>query len=182
MNSQKKEVRGIDHIGITVPNIEEAAKFLEAAFGATAIYETITPSDTPMQGEDADEILGFVKGSAIVHMRLMRLGNGPSIELFEMKVPGERKKNIVPSDIGLQHFAVYTDDIETTKEKVEKAGGLLLKGPIKMLRKEGGEGNQFMYTKTPWGSIVELITYPSPLEIEKSISLKRWKPKAEKEV
>ena len=29
MNYQKTEVRAIDHIGITVPNIEEAATFLE---------------------------------------------------------------------------------------------------------------------------------------------------------
>lgn len=176
MNYQKTEVRAIDHIGITVPDIEAAAKFLEEAFGATPIYDTITPSDPPMKGRESEDILGYVKGSAIIHMRIMRIGDGPCIELFKMTVPGKRKKNIVPSDVGLQHFAVYTEDIEKTKKKVEQAGGRLLKGPIEMLRKEGGEGNKFMYTVAPWGTIIELISYPSPLEIESFSSVRRWKP------
>lgn len=181
MNYQKTEVRAIDHIGITIPDIEQAAKFLEEAFGATAIYDTIIPSDPPMKGKESEEILGYLEGTAITHMRLMRIGDGPCIELFKMKVLGNRKENIIPSDIGLQHFAVYTEDIEETKRKVEKPGARLLKGPIQMLRKEGGEGNRFMYTITPWGSIVELISYPSPLEIESSSSLRRWKPQPGKE-
>jgi len=78
-------------------------------------------------------------------MRMMRIGDGACIELFEMKVQGNVKKDIIPSDIGLQHFAVYTEDIMVTKDKFEKAGGRLLKGPNEMLGREGGEGNQFMY-------------------------------------
>ena len=115
MNYQKTEVRAIDHIGITIPDIEQAAKFLEEAFGATAIYDTIIPSDPPMKGKESEEILGYLEGTAITHMRLMRIGDGPCIELFKMKVLGNRKENIIPSDIGLQHFAVYTEDIEETK-------------------------------------------------------------------
>ncbi|MFC3352407.1 VOC family protein [Sphingobacterium zeae] len=176
MNYQKTEVRAIDHIGITVPNIEEAAKFLEEAFGATAIYDNVVPTDKPTEGAEAEAKLGFAKGSAIVHMRMMRIGDGACIELFEMKVPGERKKDIIPSDIGLQHFAVYTDDIDKTKEKFENAGGRLLKGPNEMLGREGGKGNHFMYCVTPWGTFVELISYPSELEIEKETPLRRWKP------
>lgn len=181
MNYQKTEVRAIDHIGITVPDIEAAAKFLEEALGATAIYDNILPSDPPTTGAEAEAKLGFAKGSAIVHMRMMRIGDGACIELFEMKVPGERKKDIIPSDIGLQHFAVYTEEIETTKEKFEKAGGKLLKGPNEMLGREGGKGNQFMYAVTPWGTFVELITYPSALAIEKETTLRRWKPQQGKD-
>lgn len=177
MNYQKTEVRAIDHIGITVPEIETAAKFLEEAFGATAIYDNIIPSDPPQSGAEAEATLGFAKGSAIVHMRMMRIGDGACIELFEMKVPGNVKKDIIPSDIGLQHFAVYTEDIMVTKDKFEKAGGRLLKGPNEMLGREGGEGNQFMYGVTPWGTFVELITYPSELAIEKKTPLRCWKPK-----
>ncbi|WP_036601013.1 VOC family protein [Olivibacter sitiensis] len=181
MNYQKTEVRAIDHIGITVPDIAEAAEFLEKAFGATAIYDNIVPADEPTQGPDAEAKLGIAKGTAVVHMRMMRIGDGACIELFEMKVPGQRQQNIIPSDIGLQHFAVYTDDIEKTKEKFLKAGGRLLKGPNDMLGREGGEGNQFMYAVTPWGTFVELITYPSELEIEKTTVLRRWKPQPGKE-
>lgn len=181
MNYQKSEVRATDHIGITVPDLEAAATFLEKALGATAIYDNIIPTDEPTTGADAEAKLGFAKGSAIVHMRMMRIGDGACIELFEMKVPGERKKDIIPSDIGLQHFAVYTDDIDETKRKFLEAGGKVLEGPNEMLGREDGEGNQFMYAITPWGTFVELITYPSELEIEKTTPLRRWKPQPGKD-
>jgi len=181
MNYQKTEVRAIDHIGITVPDLEAASRFLETAFGATAVYDNVIPSDPPQQGEETENVLGLARGSAIVHMRMMRIGDGACIELFEMKVLGQRKQDIIPSDIGLQHFAVYTEDLEMTKTKFEQAGGRLLKGPNPMLGREGGEGNGFLYAITPWGTFVELIAYPSPLEIEKTTVLRRWKPQPGKE-
>jgi len=181
MNYQKSEVRAIDHIGITVPDLEAAASYLEKVFGAITIYDNVVPTDEPQTGADTEAKLGLAKSSAIVHMRMMRIGDGACIELFEMKVPGNRKKDIIPTDIGLQHFAVYTDNIEETKQKVLAAGGRVLKGPNEMLGREGGEGNQFMYTITPWGSFVELITYPSELEIEKTTPLRRWKPEPGKD-
>lgn len=142
MNYQTTEVRAIDHIGITVPNIEEASTFLEKAFGATVLYDNVVKADKPQQGADTEAKLGLTKGAAIVHMRMMRIGDGASIELFEMKVPGERKENIIPSDLALQHFAVYTDDIEESKKKFIAAGGKVLQGPNEMLGREEGDGNQ----------------------------------------
>ncbi len=34
-------VRGIDHIGITVPDIEKATQFFERAFGAQVLYHSV---------------------------------------------------------------------------------------------------------------------------------------------
>lgn len=99
-------------------DLEAASKFLEEALGAITLYDNVVPTDEPQQGKETEAMLGIAPGSAITHMRIMRIGDGASIELFEMKVPGERKKDIIPSDIGLQHFAVYTDDIEKTKQNL----------------------------------------------------------------
>lgn len=181
MNYQKTEVRAIDHIGITVPDLEAASKFLEEALGATALYDNVVPADPPQEGKETEAKLGINPGSAIIHMRMMRIGDGASIELFEMNVPGKRKQDIILSDIGLQHFAVYTDDIQKTKQQFIKAGGKVLEGPNKMLGREGGLGNAFMYAVTPWDTYIELITYPSKLEIEKSTTLRRWKPQPGKD-
>jgi catechol 2,3-dioxygenase-like lactoylglutathione lyase family enzyme len=182
MNYQKSEVRAIDHIGITVPDLEAASKFIVNVFGATAVYDNIVETDPPQEGEETEAVLGIKKGSAIIHMRMLRIGDGACIELFEMKVPGERKKDMIPSDIGLQHFAVYTEDIKKTAKKFEEEGGKLLKGPNQMLGREKGDGNSFMYAITPWGTFVELISYPSEMEIEKTTELRRWKPQPGKEV
>ena len=63
--------RGIDHIGLTVPDIEAAATFLERAFGAVALYDVQSPSDPPMSGPDVERQLGLPRGGKIVHMRLL---------------------------------------------------------------------------------------------------------------
>jgi catechol 2,3-dioxygenase-like lactoylglutathione lyase family enzyme len=34
-------VRGIDHIGITVPDMEAATRFLREAFDAAIVYDTV---------------------------------------------------------------------------------------------------------------------------------------------
>lgn len=39
MNYQKTEVMVIDHIGITVSDIDDAPHFLENTFGAIALYD-----------------------------------------------------------------------------------------------------------------------------------------------
>jgi hypothetical protein len=46
--------------------------------------------------------------------------------------------------------------------RFQKAGGELITGPNEMLGLETGEGNAWLYARTPWGSIVELLTSPSP--------------------
>jgi len=67
--------RGIDHVGITVADLEAAAKFLEEAFGAVALYDNVTPTK-PQMGAETERTLGLPTGTAIRHMRMMKLGTG----------------------------------------------------------------------------------------------------------
>ena len=177
MNYQTTEVRGLDHIGLTVPDLEAASAFLEKAFGAVRLYDNIVRTNPSYAGPEAEGVLGIVPGAAVLAMRMLRIGDGPGLELFEMRVPGqERQPAARPSDVGLQHFAVYTDDVSLTTSRFEKAGGTLLAGPNPMLGIEKGPGNGFRYGKTPWGTVVEFISYPSPLAYEKTTDRRRWKP------
>lgn len=178
MNYQTTEVRGLDHIGLTVPDLEGASAFLEHAFGAVRLYDNMVRTDPPYAGPEAESVLGIVPGAAVLAMRLLRIGDGPGLELFEMRVPDDpaRQPPARPSDVGLQHFAVYTDDISLTATRFEEAGGTLLAGPNALLGIEEGLGNRFRYGRTPWGTVVEFISYPSPLAYEKNTDRRRWKP------
>ena len=80
-------IRGMDHIGVTVPNLDEASLFLEAAFDATPLYDNIKRTDEPLTGPKAEALLGLAPGTTLVTMRMMRLRNGAGIELFEMHGP-----------------------------------------------------------------------------------------------
>ncbi len=160
---------GIEHVGITVPSIAEATAYFEAAFGAEVMFDLIPVDSEPARRKQALEALGSVDlaamlgvpaGTRLNGMRHLALQDGPVIELFEYIVDGQRSP-VVPSDLGVQHIAVYVEDIHAAAERVAAAGGTLLGGPLHMFGFESGEGNFAWYTKAPWGSTIELITYPS---------------------
>jgi catechol 2,3-dioxygenase-like lactoylglutathione lyase family enzyme len=165
----------MDHVGITVPNLDEASRFFEEALGAVPLYDNITRDQKPFNGPQAERKLDLVPGTSLITMRMMKLANGPGLELFEMRGP-RHNQAARPSDLGLQHFAVYVDDIDLAAAKFQKAGGALITGPNEMLGLEKGKGNAWLYARTPWGSIVELLTSPSRELYENQTTLRRWKP------
>jgi catechol 2,3-dioxygenase-like lactoylglutathione lyase family enzyme len=175
-----QSVRAIDHVGLTVPNISEATDFLVAAFGAERVYDMqpVAPGpDAPAAGAaPSDQArLGIRPGARWRSSCLLRLGEGASIELFEYEDPEQREAHTV-GDLGITHFGVYTDDIDATVARVVAAGGRALEGPLDLPREESGEGNRWCYTVAPWGGIIEIVTYPSPLAYESTTDLRRWKP------
>lgn len=42
-----KAMRGIDYIGITVPNLDTASKFFQEAYDAVPLYDNITREQGP---------------------------------------------------------------------------------------------------------------------------------------
>ncbi|MGP3590323.1 VOC family protein [Vagococcus sp. WN89Y] len=169
-------IRGIDHIGITVPDIKAATRFLIEALGAELIYQSVAPDEKDLDNESQQKTLRLVPGTVIKAIRMLKLHHGPGIELFEMQGPDQREP-LRASDFGLQHFAVYTDDIAAALQQFKEAGGEVFTAPQPLgFPTEKGEGNQFCYGRTPWGTIVEFITWPSPMPYEQDTSLRRWKP------
>ncbi len=144
---------------------------------AVRLFDNIKRSDEPFEGAQAEALVGMAPGTVLVTMRMMQLGNGPGLELFEVRGPDQRPP-VRFSDFGLQHFAVYVDDIDVATERFVAAGGTMLAGPNDMEGLEKGKGNRWRYGRTPWGSTIELISSPSPQEYERHTSLRRWKPLA----
>ena len=75
---------GIEHIGLTVPDIEAATTFFKDVLGAEALYD-IGPF------EDASDWmanhLAPVAGAHIYRMRVLRIANGPVLELMQFTAP-----------------------------------------------------------------------------------------------
>jgi catechol 2,3-dioxygenase-like lactoylglutathione lyase family enzyme len=169
--------RGIEHIGVTVPNVEEATQYFADAFGAELLYDTHPRGSEPYRGRELEELVGVPAGSEVTTFRMLRLPDGPNIELFEYVTPDQREP-ICPADLGLQHVAFYVDDIEAACERVRRAGGHVLVGPRDLPGPESGAGNQWCYTRAPWGMTIELVTFPSPQAYEGETEARRWRPAA----
>ena len=176
--SAAADVRGIDHVGVTVPDIDAATAFFTAAFGAVALYD-VQPADAPpMAGSDTERQLGLPKGARIVHMRLLRIGASAGIELFQLEGADQAAPAGI-ADLGLQHVAIHTDDIDAAASRFEAAGGTLLSDPHLLANQEDQPGNGGVYGRAPWGTLIELIQLPGGIAYRDDSSFPRWKPRAD---
>ncbi|TKV10788.1 VOC family protein [Citrobacter sp. wls619] len=170
-------VRGLDHIALTVPDMEKATLFFRNAFGTRLAYDLHTPEEESLKGPEIEAMLGLRSGAELVHMRMLSLGESTSIELFCYHEDNQRSAAI-SSDFGLQHFAVYVDDIDNAAEKFVSAGGTLFTEINQIFGEIEGvdERNRFVYGKTPWGTVVELVTYPAGINYPDYSESNRFTP------
>jgi catechol 2,3-dioxygenase-like lactoylglutathione lyase family enzyme len=164
-------LRGVDHVGITVPDIEQATAFFVDVLGCELLYEREPPGDDVPRDR-----LGVPAGSRIRGVRFLRCANGANVELFEFYSPDQREEFPRPSDVGIQHLAVYVDDLDAAVEQLRRHGVDLMSGPNPLPGPEAGEGNRFIYARTPWGLTVELISYPAPMSYTEHSEARRWRP------
>lgn len=78
--------------------------------------------------------------------------------------------------VTIQHICLYVDDIDAAATRLAAAGGTLLSEPGDLPGGDAGPGNRYVYTRTPWGSTIELVTYPSPQAYQTKTELRRWRP------
>jgi catechol 2,3-dioxygenase-like lactoylglutathione lyase family enzyme len=169
-------VAGIEHVGITVPEIQSAVTFLHEALGAEMLYEHWTRDSEPFGGAEAEKLLGVAPGAAIVRACMLHMADGPDIELFEYSCRDQAAASR-PSDFGLQHISFATDDILSACDRVIAAGGEVLAGPREFpIGAEAGEGNKWCYARTPWGMTIELTMIPSAQGYESQTHKRRYKP------
>src|SRR4029453_1447180 len=89
---------GIDHIGITVPNIAVAAAWLEQNLGFINPL-TFGPFSDPVRKFMTD--LVYVNPRAVVQqIRMLHGGNGPGVELFQYPSPDQDQTFRKNSDWG----------------------------------------------------------------------------------
>ncbi|RIL71414.1 VOC family protein [Staphylococcus devriesei] len=154
--------RGINHIGLTVPDMEEATDFFKRGLNGKIAYDSQKKSDEPRGGDYVEHVLGLEKGAVIIHKRMMVFGNGPNIEMFEFKNAHQDPSQSL-QDIGFTHISFYidADDFEHVLQQVTEAGGQPISKPHANTKYEDTEGNQTIYVKSPWGSLIELQTIPN---------------------
>lgn len=172
-SSRGPNVHGIDHVGLTVPDIDAATAFFVRGLQATVLYDTFDRHEPPRDSDQTHERLGIPSTMAQRAIRMITLPNGPGIELFQYQGP-DQDSPAVPSDLGWQHVGIYVDDVDVALERVEAAGAQRNADPRDLGGPEGGEGNRFVYVRTPWGSTIELISYPSRQSYLDSAPRAKW--------
>lgn len=150
-------LRRLDHIGFTVPDLEEASQFLVDVLGCEYLY-----SLGPFRVDDGDWMAEHlnVHPRAVMHEnRFFRCGEQAIFEVFQYSAPDQRDAIPANSDIGGHHVALYVDDLDSAVDYLRGRGVTVLNGPT--ASKGPAEGNRWIYFLAPWGMQFELVSYPN---------------------
>ena len=159
---------GVEHIGLIVPDLDAAARFFADVLGGEPLYD-IGPFDNP---DDWFAKHLAVSPTARLHrMRVMRIANGPVLELIELASPPRPA-----SDAASWHIAFYVEDMEAALAALKAHGVEILMGPVSMTRGPSA-GLDWLYFKAPWGQQLELVSYPGGLAAYQERGLDVWRPR-----
>ena len=164
---------GADHVGITVPNLEAATRFFVDVIGCNVIFEV-----GPFSSDDdwMEKHLGVDARSTIKKLRMLKCGNGPSIELFEYDVKDQNKLGPKNSDVGGHHLGFYVTDLNAAVVHLRRHCVNVLGEPT--LMNEGpSAGLHWVYFTAPWGMTMELVSYPRGMAYEATAKDILWKPR-----
>ncbi|MBX3098664.1 MAG: VOC family protein [Salinibacterium sp.] len=164
-------MRGIDHIGVTVPDLDEAERFFVDVLGAQYIYT--------LGAKQADDdwmatTLGVHPRTVIREIRFLRLGNGSNLELFKYDAADGQAPEPRNSDIGGHHLAIYVDDLDAAAEYLRTHNVEIMGEAV--ASKGASEGQRWLYFRSPWGMQFELVSFPHGKAYERDATVRLWHP------
>lgn len=166
-------VFGLQHVGFTVPDIDEAVRFFETVFGGATVLSTglIDVDDAFMRRR-----LGVPGKCRIEDIRVLRVGDGSNLEIFQYSgEPGAGEPLKRNSQPGGFHLAFQVDDAHAAAARLRVAGVDLLDGPTDV---ETGPmaGLTWLYLRAPWGQFLEIVSATAPLGHEHDGGPAQWWP------
>lgn len=163
-------LRGTDHIGFTVPDMDEAIDFFVNVIGCEPFFEL-----GPLKSDgDWMKVHLNVHPDAIARrVKFMRCGFGSNFEIFEYSAPRQNRVQPRNSDIGGHHLAFYVDDIDASIAWLRSQGVQVLGEPT--VRTSGPNGGQtWVYFLAPWGMQFELVSFPNGKGYERDTGHRLW--------
>ncbi|MCC8411189.1 VOC family protein [Mucilaginibacter sp. UR6-1] len=171
--AQSLQVAGVDHIGINVPDLKQAIQFFTDVMGFKPVTQ-IGPVPLDSAWKNTNHMQA---GTGPVTIKMVRAGTGANIELFWFDANKGSSQQPGGDDAGATHIAFYTPDIKTAVAYLKAKGIKVLGDPFTMPSGDTA-GETWVYFETPWGSKMELVSYPEGKGYEKTNpGTLLWSPK-----
>ncbi|WP_226647307.1 lactoylglutathione lyase family protein [Mesobacillus subterraneus] len=148
--------RSFSHIGLSVPNIEEAVDFYTEVLGWYVIME---PSDVIEDDSPIGQMCTDVFGEGWGQFKIAHLATSDKvgIELFEFPSNEAPENNFEYWKTGIFHFCVQDPDIEGLVEKIIAHGGKQ-RMPIREYY-PNEKPYKMVYCEDPFGNLIEIYTH-----------------------
>jgi catechol 2,3-dioxygenase-like lactoylglutathione lyase family enzyme len=145
----------LDHIGLTVPDLEQAHSFFTEVLGCEYMY-SLGPFQHP--GTWMSEHLAVADDTVMRELRFYRLGGQAVFEVFRYDAADQVASPPRNSDVGGHHVALYVDDLDAAVAHLHVLGLTVLGDPT--ASRGPSEGQRWVYFLAPWGAQFELVSYP----------------------
>lgn len=164
---------GIDHVGINVPDLNKAVLFFNDVLGFTPVTQL-----GPIPLDAAWKELNHINPkTGAVTIKMINAGSGASIEVFEYADNKGSLTHPNTDDVGASHIAFYVKDINAAVQYLKSKGVKIIGEPFTTPSGDTA-GESWVYFETPWGSKMELVSYPNGKGYEKSHpKTVLWSPK-----
>lgn len=164
---------GTEHIGFTVPDLEQAHEFFVDVLGCEHVY-----SLGPFVREDdwMREHMGVHPRTVMRELRFYRCKTGPNFEIFQFEPAEPPAPQPANSDIGGHHLAFYVEDLDVAVAYLRERSVRILGEPT--ASSSHSEGQRWVYFVSPWGMQLELVSFPhgKAYESSPSTTTKLWHP------
>jgi catechol 2,3-dioxygenase-like lactoylglutathione lyase family enzyme len=152
----------VDHVGLTVPDLEAAVTFYQETFGATELFR-LGPFDArelPRMPDGRDWSAAHVNvPGARLSLVMLQLCPNLKLELFRYELPADAKTTPPRNcDVGAQHIALKVDDLDVAVEYLRSRGVRVMAGPIAVTAGPAA-GMRVNYFLDPWGTQLELVEF-----------------------
>jgi catechol 2,3-dioxygenase-like lactoylglutathione lyase family enzyme len=147
----------LDHVGFTVPDLDQAHEFLVDVIGCEYMYTL-----GPYRSDDTDwmhEHMNVHPRTVMEQLHFYRCGGQAVFEVFQYAAPDQRVDQPRNSDVGGHHVAFYVDDLDTAVAYLRERGVRVCGEPT--ASSGPSEGQRWVYFLAPWGMQFELVSYPN---------------------
>ncbi len=162
---------GVEHIGFTVPDLDEATAFFVDVIGCELVYE-LGPFRS--DGDWMAEHLNVDPRAVMKRLRFFRCVNGPNFEIFDYQAPERNPRQPRNSDVGGHHLGFYVADLDAAIDHLRSHGVTILGEPT--ASSGPSQGQNWVYFLTPWGMQLELVSFPGGKAYEKDAPVLLWQP------
>ena len=152
----------IDHVSLTVADLDAAVEFYTRAFGATLAY-SMGPFDAAEiprmeDGRDWTEAHVNVPGARL-NIAMLQFPDGLGMELFRYEQPADAATEPPRNcDIGSRHLCIEVEALDSAVEFLRELGCTPLAGSIDSLDGPCPPSRSW-YVLDPFGNQLELVQY-----------------------
>ena len=145
----------LDHIGVTVPDLDAAHEFFVGVLGCDYLYPL-----GPFEHDDSwmSEHLDVADDTVMRRLHFYRLGGQAVFEVFQYEAADQVTVPPRNSDVGGHHVALYVEDLDAAVAHLRLLGLTVLGEPT--ASRGPSLGQRWVYFRSPWGMQFELVSYP----------------------